>query len=72
MSKPRYTVSDYALLQFLDVVWELDVEEVRRQILRETQTRAPDRLGMASFRDGNADFVLSGGTVVAVRGTRTK
>ncbi|WP_299370468.1 hypothetical protein [uncultured Tateyamaria sp.] len=64
MKLPRHTVSDHAVLRYLERVRGLDVETVRRDIGRRVDTATEGHEGMCSVNIEGFRYILSASGVV--------
>ena len=61
----KVTVSDHAIIRYIERVMALDIESIRKRILTDTVCQAV-KLGAKSVKTADATFVVSGNVIVTV------
>ncbi|WP_425072563.1 hypothetical protein [Sagittula sp. S175] len=67
MSAPRHAVSDFALLEYLEAEYGIDIATLRRTVAWRADAAGPVTPGTAALTSQGLRLHVSGGTVCSVQ-----
>ena len=71
MSKPLHTITDHAVLRYLQAVYGIDVDAMKDEILTD-DLRMKCEIGACSHRDGDLEYRIVNGRVTTVIGGKRR